>query len=68
ARRRPPPGGAPPPAAACRRPAAWRQAASARRRGRRRLCWTMPLEQAAVAYEKMLSRDTRFRMVLTTGA
>jgi D-arabinose 1-dehydrogenase-like Zn-dependent alcohol dehydrogenase len=29
---------------------------------------TMPLEQAAQAYEKMLSGDARFRMVLTTGA
>jgi D-arabinose 1-dehydrogenase-like Zn-dependent alcohol dehydrogenase len=29
---------------------------------------TMPLEQAAQAYQKMLSGDARFRMVLTTGA
>ncbi len=29
---------------------------------------TMPLERAAEAYEKMLSGDARFRMVLTTGA
>jgi D-arabinose 1-dehydrogenase-like Zn-dependent alcohol dehydrogenase len=29
---------------------------------------TMPLEQAAQAYEKMMSGDARFRMVLTTGA
>jgi D-arabinose 1-dehydrogenase-like Zn-dependent alcohol dehydrogenase len=29
---------------------------------------TVPLEQAAEAYEKMLSGDARFRMVLTTGA
>jgi D-arabinose 1-dehydrogenase-like Zn-dependent alcohol dehydrogenase len=29
---------------------------------------TMPLEQAAQAYEKMLSGKARFRMVLTTGA
>jgi D-arabinose 1-dehydrogenase-like Zn-dependent alcohol dehydrogenase len=28
---------------------------------------TMPLEQAAEAYEKMLAGDARFRMVLTTG-
>jgi alcohol dehydrogenase len=28
---------------------------------------TMPLEQAAQAYEKMLSGEARFRMVLTTG-
>jgi D-arabinose 1-dehydrogenase-like Zn-dependent alcohol dehydrogenase len=29
---------------------------------------TLPLEQAAEAYEKMISGDARFRMVLTTGA
>jgi D-arabinose 1-dehydrogenase-like Zn-dependent alcohol dehydrogenase len=29
---------------------------------------TMPLEQAAQAYEKMMSGRARFRMVLTTGA
>jgi D-arabinose 1-dehydrogenase-like Zn-dependent alcohol dehydrogenase len=29
---------------------------------------TMPLEQAGEAYEKMMSGDARFRMVLTTGA
>ncbi|MFZ0040864.1 MAG: alcohol dehydrogenase [Solirubrobacteraceae bacterium] len=29
---------------------------------------TMPLEEAAQAYEKMMSGDARFRMVLTTGA
>ena len=29
---------------------------------------TLPLEQAAEAYEKMMSGDARFRMVLTTGA
>jgi D-arabinose 1-dehydrogenase-like Zn-dependent alcohol dehydrogenase len=29
---------------------------------------TMPLEQAAQAYDKMLSGNARFRMVLTTGA
>jgi len=28
---------------------------------------TMPLEQAAQAYHKMLSGNARFRMVLTTG-
>ena len=28
---------------------------------------TMPLEKAAEAYEKMMSNDARFRMVLTTG-
>lgn len=27
---------------------------------------TLPLEQAAEAYEKMMSNDARFRMVLTT--
>jgi D-arabinose 1-dehydrogenase-like Zn-dependent alcohol dehydrogenase len=29
---------------------------------------TLPLEQAAQAYNKMLSGNARFRMVLTTGA
>jgi D-arabinose 1-dehydrogenase-like Zn-dependent alcohol dehydrogenase len=29
---------------------------------------TLPLEQASKAYEKMMSGDARFRMVLTTGA
>lgn len=29
---------------------------------------TLPLERAAEAYEKMMSGDARFRMVLTTGA
>jgi len=29
---------------------------------------TLPLERAAEAYEKMISGDARFRMVLTTGA
>ena len=29
---------------------------------------TLPLEQAAEAYERMMSGDARFRMVLTTGA
>lgn len=29
---------------------------------------TMPLEKAAEAYEKMMSGDARFRMVLTTGS
>ena len=28
---------------------------------------TMPLEQAAAAYDRMMSGDARFRMVLTTG-
>ena len=28
---------------------------------------TMPLEQAAAAYDRMISGDARFRMVLTTG-
>ena len=28
---------------------------------------TMPLEQAAEAYDKMMAGDARFRMVLTTG-
>lgn len=29
---------------------------------------TLPLEQAADAYERMISGDARFRMVLTTAA
>jgi D-arabinose 1-dehydrogenase-like Zn-dependent alcohol dehydrogenase len=29
---------------------------------------TRPLEQAADAYQRMMSGDVRFRMVLTTGA
>ena len=29
---------------------------------------TVPLEQAQEAYDKMMSGDARFRMVLTTGA
>ncbi len=29
---------------------------------------TLPLERAGEAYEKMMSGDARFRMVLTTGA
>jgi D-arabinose 1-dehydrogenase-like Zn-dependent alcohol dehydrogenase len=29
---------------------------------------TLPLEQAADAYERMMSGEARFRMVLTTGA
>ena len=28
---------------------------------------TMPLERAAEAYERMMSGDARFRMVITTG-
>ena len=36
--------------------------------GVRPMIETMPLEQAAEAYEKMLSGDARFRIVLTTGA
>ena len=28
---------------------------------------TMPLEQAAAAYDRMMSGNARFRMVLTTG-
>jgi len=28
---------------------------------------TLPLERAAEAYDKMMSGDARFRMVLTTG-
>ena len=35
--------------------------------GVRPMVETMPLEQAAEAYEKMMSNDARFRMVLTTG-
>ncbi|MDQ6729923.1 MAG: alcohol dehydrogenase [Actinomycetota bacterium] len=38
------------------------------RRGVRPMIETFPLEQAAQAYEKMMSGDTRFRAVLTTGA
>jgi D-arabinose 1-dehydrogenase-like Zn-dependent alcohol dehydrogenase len=29
---------------------------------------TLPLEQAEAAYDRMMSGDARFRMVLTTGA
>jgi D-arabinose 1-dehydrogenase-like Zn-dependent alcohol dehydrogenase len=29
---------------------------------------TLPLEQAQEAYDRMMSGDARFRMVLTTGA
>jgi D-arabinose 1-dehydrogenase-like Zn-dependent alcohol dehydrogenase len=36
--------------------------------GVRPMIETMPLESAAEAYEKMMSGDARFRMVLTTGA
>jgi D-arabinose 1-dehydrogenase-like Zn-dependent alcohol dehydrogenase len=36
--------------------------------GIRPMIETMPLEQAADAYQKMMSGDARFRMVLTTGA
>jgi D-arabinose 1-dehydrogenase-like Zn-dependent alcohol dehydrogenase len=36
--------------------------------GVRPMIETMPLERAAEAYEKMMSGDARFRMVLTTGA
>jgi D-arabinose 1-dehydrogenase-like Zn-dependent alcohol dehydrogenase len=36
--------------------------------GIRPMIETMPLERAAEAYEKMMSGDARFRMVLTTGA
>jgi D-arabinose 1-dehydrogenase-like Zn-dependent alcohol dehydrogenase len=36
--------------------------------GVRPMIETMPLERAAEAYEKMLSGDARFRMVLSTGA
>ena len=35
--------------------------------GVRPMIETMPLEKAAEAYEKMMSNDARFRMVLTTG-
>ena len=36
--------------------------------GVRPMIETVPLERAAEAYEKMMSGDARFRMVLTTGA
>ncbi len=36
--------------------------------GVRPMIETLPLERAAEAYEKMMSGDARFRMVLTTGA
>jgi D-arabinose 1-dehydrogenase-like Zn-dependent alcohol dehydrogenase len=36
--------------------------------GVRPMIETRPLEEAAAAYERMLSGDARFRMVLTTGA
>jgi D-arabinose 1-dehydrogenase-like Zn-dependent alcohol dehydrogenase len=36
--------------------------------GVRPMIETVPLERAAEAYEKMLSGDARFRMVITTGA
>ena len=36
--------------------------------GVRPMIETMPLESAAQAYEKMISGDARFRMVLSTGA
>ncbi len=36
--------------------------------GVRPMVETRPLEQAAEAYEKMMSGDARFRMVLTTGS
>jgi alcohol dehydrogenase/propanol-preferring alcohol dehydrogenase len=36
--------------------------------GVRPMIETMPLESAAQAYEKMMSGDARFRMVLSTGA
>jgi D-arabinose 1-dehydrogenase-like Zn-dependent alcohol dehydrogenase len=36
--------------------------------GVRPMIETVPLEQAAEAYERMMSGDARFRMVLTTGA
>lgn len=36
--------------------------------GVRPMIETMPLEQAALAYDKMLSGNARFRMVLATGA
>jgi D-arabinose 1-dehydrogenase-like Zn-dependent alcohol dehydrogenase len=35
--------------------------------GVRPMIETMPLEKAAASYEKMISNDARFRMVLTTG-
>lgn len=35
--------------------------------GVRPMIETMPLEQAAQAYERMMANDARFRMVLTTG-
>lgn len=35
--------------------------------GVRPMVETMPLEQAAEAYDRMMSNDARFRMVLTTG-
>ena len=42
-------------------------ATSARCTGVRPMIETFPLEQAAEAYDKMMSGDARFRMVLTTG-
>ncbi len=36
--------------------------------GVRPMIETLPLERAAEAYEKMMSGDARFRMVITTGA
>jgi D-arabinose 1-dehydrogenase-like Zn-dependent alcohol dehydrogenase len=36
--------------------------------GVRPMVETFPLEQAAEAYERMMSGDARFRMVITTGA
>ena len=36
--------------------------------GVRPMIETMPLEQAAAAYEKMMDGNARFRMVITTGA
>jgi D-arabinose 1-dehydrogenase-like Zn-dependent alcohol dehydrogenase len=36
--------------------------------GVRPMIETLPLEQAADAYERMMSGEARFRMVLTTGA
>ena len=35
--------------------------------GVRPMIETMPLERAAEAYERMMSGDARFRMVITTG-
>ena len=35
--------------------------------GIRPMIETMPLERAPEAYEKMMSGDARFRMVITTG-